>query len=125
MKTLITALFVLSASVAYAGDAAKGEKAFRKCSGCHSIEEEGRNGAGPNLWNVMNRGIAANEDYKYSKALKAFAEENPMWTPELMDAWLTNSKKVVKRTKMNWKERKEANRANITAYLQTMGTPTE
>jgi len=121
MKKLITALFVLSATAAHAGDVVKGEKNFRKCSSCHSIEEGGRNGAGPNLWNIMNRGVAANEDYRYSKKLKAWAEDNPQWTPELMDAWLTNSGKLVKGTKMRYKEKSESKRADITAYLQSMG----
>jgi len=122
MKKLITTLFLLSASTAFAGDIDKGEKNFRKCSSCHSIKEGGRNGAGPNLWNVMNRGVATNEDYRYSKKLLAWAEDKPQWTPELMDAWLTNSKKMVKGTKMNFKEKKESKRADIIAYLQSMGT---
>jgi cytochrome c2 len=44
-----------------------------------------------------------------------------MWTPELMDAWLENSKKLVKGTKMAFKEKKEAKRSDIIAYLQSMG----
>jgi cytochrome c2 len=73
----------------------------------------------------MNRGVAADESYRYSKALTKWAEENPMWTPELMDQWLTNSKELVKGTKMNFKERKEEKRADIIEYLQKMGTQTE
>jgi cytochrome c len=72
----------------------------------------------------MQRGTAQ-ADFRYSKKFLAWAEENPEWTPELMDAWLTNSKKLVKGTKMNFKEKKEAKRADIIAYLQTMGEPTE
>jgi len=96
------------------------DKAFKKCKACHSIEEGGKNKTGPNLWNIMNRGTAQG-DYKYSKKFAAWAEENPQWTPELMDAWLANSKKLVKGTKMNFKEKKEAKRADIIAYLQSMG----
>ena len=32
-------------------------KSFRKCVSCHTIEEGGKNKMGPNLWNIMNRGI--------------------------------------------------------------------
>lgn len=120
MKNIITALFVLSSTAAFAGDVEKGEKNFRKCSSCHSIEEGGRSGAGPNLWNIMNRGTAQG-DYRYSKKFAAWAEENPDWTPELMDQWLTNSGKLVKGTKMRFKEKKEDKRADIIAYLQSMG----
>ena len=121
MIKTITTLLVLSASTAFAGDVAKGEKNFKKCASCHSIEEGGKNKTGPNLWNIMNRGTGVTEKYKYSNTFVAWAEENPKWTPELMDAWLTNSKKLVKRTKMNFKEKKEAKRADIIAYLQSMG----
>lgn len=101
------------------------DKAFKKCVACHSIEEGGKNKTGPNLWNIMNRGTGQQEDYKYSKKFAAWAEENPEWTPELMDAWLKNSKKLVKGTKMAFREKKEAKRADIIAYLQSMGKSTE
>lgn len=97
------------------------DKSFKKCVSCHSIEEGGKNKTGPNLWNIMNRGTAQMEGYKYSKKFLAWAKENPEWTPELMDAWLTNSKKLVKGTKMAFRENKEAKRAEIIEYLTKMG----
>jgi cytochrome c len=51
------------------GDITHGEKVFKKCSACHSIEAGGSNKIGPALYNVVGRKIAAVEDYKYSKAL--------------------------------------------------------
>ena len=53
------------------------------------------------------------------------AEENPEWTAELMDAWLTNSKKLVKGTKMNYRNNKEQSRADIIVYLTSMGEQVE
>jgi cytochrome c len=119
---LVSMLYVATASAE--GNSDKGERGFKKCASCHSIEEGAKNKTGPNLWNIMQRGTAQ-VDFRYSKKFLAWAEENPEWTPELMDAWLTNSKKLVKGTKMNFKEKKEAKRADIIAYLQTMGEPTE
>lgn len=101
------------------------DKAFKKCASCHSIEEGGKNKVGPNLWNIMNRGTGQMEGYKYSKKFAAWAEENPEWTPELMDQWLTNSKKMVKGTKMAFREKKEAKRAEIIEYLTKMGVVEE
>ena len=116
----LLALALASPTGVLAQDIAKGEKNFKKCIACHSIEEGGKNKTGPNLWNIMNRGTAQ-ADYKYSKQFLAWAEENPVWTPELMDAWLENSKKLVKGTKMAFKEKKEDKRADLIAYLQSMG----
>lgn len=100
---------------------ADGEKEFKKCVACHSIEEGDKNKVGPNLYNIMNRGVAAKEDYKYSSQLLEWSKENPVWTPELMDQWLTDSKKLVKGTKMAYKERDEEKRAELIEYLKSMG----
>ena len=96
-------------------------KSFRKCVSCHTIEEGGRNKMGPNLWNIMNRGIGQMENYKYSKKFSAWAKKNTMWTPVLMNQWLTKSKSMVKGTKMNFREKKENKRAATIVYLRSMG----
>lgn len=125
IAALLALSFALPTGVLAQGDATKGEKEFKKCMSCHSIEEGGKNKTGPNLWNVMNRGVAAAEGYKYSKGLTKWSEDNPEWTPELMDEWLTDSKKLVKGTKMMYKNKKEKSRADIIAYLQSMGEEVE
>ena len=53
------------------GDAKSGEKVFKKCAACHSINKGGKNNIGPALYNVVGRKIGAISDYKYSKALAA------------------------------------------------------
>ena len=98
-------------------------KSFRKCVSCHTIEEGGKNKMGPNLWNIMNRGVGKMENYKYSKKFSAWAKKNTMWTPELMDQWLTKSKSMVKGTKMNFREKKEKKRTATIEYLQKMAPP--
>ncbi len=117
-KVLLTAAALLVAGPALAVD---GEKEFKKCSACHSIEQDGKKKMGPNLWNIMNRGVGQSEGYKYSKKFAAWAAENPEWTDELMDAWLTNSKKLVKGTKMNYRQKSAEKRAAIIEYLKSMG----
>jgi len=121
MIRVVAVVSLLALSFALPTGVLAADKAFRKCASCHSIEEGGANKVGPNLWNIMNRGTAQMEGYKYSKKFAAWAEENPEWTPELMDQWLTNSKKMVKGTKMAFREKKEAKRAEIIEYLTTMG----
>ena len=98
-------------------------KSFRKCVSCHTIEEGGKNKMGPNLWNIMNRGVGKMENYKYSKKFSAWAKKNTMWTPELMNEWLIKSKSMVKGTKMNFREKKESKRTATIVYLRSMSPP--
>lgn len=100
------------------GDAAKGEKVFRKCKACHEVGEGASNKTGPMLNGILGRAAAAG-DYAYSDALKEKAEaESLVWTPETLDEFLTKPKAYVKGTKMSFAGiRKESQRADLIAYL--------
>ena len=39
------------------GDVASGEKIFKKCAACHSINKGGKNKIGPALYNVVGRAV--------------------------------------------------------------------
>ena len=52
------------------GDVASGQKIFKKCAACHSINKGGKNNIGPALYNVVGRKTGVVTDYKYSKALE-------------------------------------------------------
>ena len=120
MVTTQVVIWLLAVTLLVITPAFAGDKEFKKCKSCHSIEQDGKNKIGPNLWNIFNRGTAQNQDYKYSKKFRAWAEENPVWTPELMDQWLTKSTKLVKGTKMRFREKKQEKRAATIVYLQSM-----
>ena len=97
------------------GDIGHGEKVFKKCSACHSIEAGGGNKIGPALYNVVGRKIAAVEDYKYSKALVEY-EKN--WSFEELNGFLIKPQKWIKGTKMAYAGlRKEKDRASVILYL--------
>ena len=97
------------------GDITHGEKVFKKCSACHSIEAGGSNKIGPALYNVVGRKIAAVEDYKYSKALAAYDKN---WTFEELNGFLIKPAKWIKGTKMAYAGlRKEKDRASVIKYL--------
>ena len=97
------------------GDIAHGEKVFKKCSACHSIEAGGGNKIGPALYNVVGRKIAAVEDYKYSKALVEYKKN---WSFEELNGFLIKPQKWIKGTKMAYAGlRKAKDRASVILYL--------
>ena len=79
------------------GDVASGEKIFKKCAACHSINKGGKHKIGPALYNVVGRKVGGVEDYKYSKALIAYEKE---WTFEELNGFLIKPAKHIKGTKM-------------------------
>ena len=102
------------------GDAAAGEKVFRKCKSCHQVGDGAKNRIGPVLNGIVGNEIASVEDFKYSKAFLAKKEEGLVWTEEVLDTYLTKPKKFIKGTKMSFSGlKKEQQRADIIAYLST------
>ena len=100
------------------GDIAHGEKVFKKCSACHSIEAGGGNKIGPALYNVVGRKIAAVEDYKYSKALVEYKKN---WSFEELNGFLIKPQKWIKGTKMAYAGlRKEKDRASVILYMNSL-----
>ncbi len=98
-----------------AGDPTHGKQVFAKCQACHSLEA-GVNKVGPSLNGVIGRQSAASDTFKYSDAMKN-AQVN--WTPETLDQYLTNPRKMVPGTKMAFPGLpKEKDRADVIAYLQ-------
>ncbi|MBT2130262.1 c-type cytochrome [Aliiroseovarius lamellibrachiae] len=101
-----------------AADPAKGAKAWSKCKACHKLEE-GANGTGPSLFGVVGRAVGAIDGFKYSDALTGLGGD---WTPENLNHWLENPKAYAPGNKMTFKGlKKETDRANLIAYLQTIG----
>ncbi|OYX43946.1 MAG: hypothetical protein B7Z02_07125 [Rhodobacterales bacterium 32-67-9] len=99
-------------------DLGAGEKTFKACKACHSIEQGGKNGTGPNLWGVFGRPAASVAGFKYSDALTARAGQS--WDQAALDAFLENPKAAAKGTKMTFAGVKKAgDRANLIAWLAT------
>jgi cytochrome c len=97
------------------GDIASGEKIFKKCAACHSINKGGKNKIGPALYNVVGRAVGGVDDYKYSKTLASYGKE---WTFEELNGFLTKPSSYMKGTKMSYAGlRKEKDRASVIKYL--------
>tara|TARA_B110000027_G_scaffold130796_1_gene154122 strand:- start:792 stop:1334 length:543 start_codon:yes stop_codon:yes gene_type:complete len=97
------------------GDAAHGEKVFKKCSACHIVAKGGKNLIGPALYGVVGRVSASIPDYSYSSALKAHGK---VWSFEELNAFLLKPKSYIKGTKMAYAGlRKDKDRASVILYL--------
>lgn len=107
---------VLAATPSWAdGDAAKGEKVFRKCKSCHSLEA-GQNKIGPSLNGLFGRTAGTVEGFKYSEAM---VESGLVWEEETLDAYLIKPKDLVPKTKMNFAGlKKESDRQDLIVYLK-------
>ena len=97
------------------GDVTSGEKIFKKCAACHSINKGGKNKIGPALYNVVGRKVGGVADYKYSKALASYGKE---WSFEELNGFLIKPATYLKGTKMSYAGlRKETDRASVIKYL--------
>ena len=96
-------------------DIAHGEKIFKKCAACHSVNKDGGNKIGPKLWGVMFRPVASVADYKYSKALSGYKK---VWSWEEMYGFLIKPSTWIKGNKMGFAGlKKEKDRASVILYL--------
>ena len=120
---IIAVICILFGLVIAIGSAYAIDKEFRKCAGCHKIEEGKKGGMGPNLWGIYGKQSGQVEGYRYSKWLK---ESGIIWDRESLHAWLSDRKtreeyfgKDVFKTKMMWTGiKKEEDMKTILDYLE-------
>lgn len=94
-----------------------GARVFKECRACHKVEE-GAHAVGPSLHGVVGRAVASFDDFNYSGALDGTAE---VWTPEAIDAFITNPRDYAPGTAMSYNGLRDAeDRANVIAYLQSI-----
>lgn len=124
-RTLVLAAAVgltaaISMGAAQAGDVEAGEKVFKKCKACHTIEAGGKNKIGPNLHGVLGRQAGMVEDFKYSKAFK---EASFTWDETELAKYLADPKAYLKGNKMAFPGLKdEEDIANVIAYIMEEGS---
>jgi cytochrome c len=112
------AAMALGLSAAQAADADAGQKVFkRSCGTCHTTEP-GKNRVGPSLHGVVGRTSGTVDGFKYSEAMKNI---NWTWDNDHLNQYLENPKKAVPGNKMIFVGlKKEDDRANLIAYLDTL-----
>ncbi len=116
--TLLTVGY--SAPVLAAGDAAAGEKVYRKCRACHVVDKE-QNRVGPHLVGIFGRTAGAVEGFRYSKAM---TESGIVWTEETIALYLQDPKGYIKGNRMAFPGlKKEEDVANVIAYMKEATAP--
>lgn len=101
-------------------DIAAGEAVFKKCVACHTIDQGGANGIGPNLYGALGKSHGHVPGFAYSDALTSVPGN---WDFESMDEWLTSPRKYAPGTKMTFAGLgKPEDRANLIAYMNTKGS---
>jgi cytochrome c len=101
-------------------DAGPGEAVVRvlTCGVCHTFTEGGRNGVGPNLYDVVGKPHGHLDNFNYSAALKA---KTGPWNYEELNHWLYKPSTYAPGTRMVLAGvPKPEDRADIIAYLRSL-----
>ncbi len=99
----------------------QGEKVFKKCKACHTLEEGGKSKTGPNLYGVIGRAAGSFEGFKFSDAMKT---SGITWDDANLDKYLTDPKTFIPGNKMAFKGLSEtADRQAVIAYLKHEAMP--
>jgi cytochrome c len=103
-----------------AADATAGEKVFAKCVSCHTADQGGAHGIGPNVYAIIGKPIGKHAaGFAYSSAL---ADHGGDWNYENLDKWLASPASFAPGTKMSFAGlSKPEDRANVIAYLKSKG----
>lgn len=97
-------------------DLARGERSFKaKCASCHTLEDGGANGTGPNLYATLGAVKQNRDGFSYSGAL---GNTEGDWSWENMDAWIENPSRYARGTSMAFAGvKRDDERASVLAYL--------
>jgi cytochrome c len=100
-------------------DPVAGEATFKKlCTACHTVNEGGKSGVGPNLYGVVGGPHGHVEGFNYTAGLKA--KPGP-WTYDELAQWLHKPSAFVPGTRMTFAGiANEKTEADVIAYLRTL-----
>lgn len=98
---------------------ALGEDTFQTCTGCHSVNPDGRSAAGPNLYGIMGRKAGSLEGYSFSDA---FTASDVTWDEASLDGFLADPQGYIPGSEMlAGAVPDEEQRKAVIAYLAAQG----
>jgi cytochrome c len=93
--------------------------AQRQCASCHTFNEGGRNGVGPNLFGIVGAKHAHVDGFNYSGAIRGMADKP--WTYEELNAWIANPRGYAPGNRMSYSGLSNVQqRADLIAYLRSI-----
>ncbi|MGY3437871.1 MULTISPECIES: c-type cytochrome [unclassified Marinovum] len=124
------------ADLTASGDAASGEKAFRKCQACHVVMDDGgevlagkKAKTGPNLYGVVGRTAGTVEGFNYGPDMVAAGAAGMVFDEAQFVAYVMDPKGAVQeatgdgsaRSKMSYRVRKEDEAKDLYAFFKSLG----
>src|SRR5919204_5579068 len=108
-------------AVAQPGDATRGERMYRACVACHSLEPN-RNMTGPSLAEVWYQTAGSLASFpRYSPPLKA---SGIVWTDDTLDEWIKDPQHFIPGNTMTFPGIRDARqRADLLAFLKQATQP--
>ena len=114
-------LLLGSRAMAEPGNPARGERMYRACVACHSLEPN-RNMTGPSLADVWNRQSGSLASFpRYSPALKS---AGIIWNDDTLEEWIKDPQHFIPGNTMTFPGIKDARqRADLLAFLKEATQP--
>lgn len=102
-------------------DPAQGEKVFQKCASCHTVNQGGAAGIGPNLYAILGDDIGKGRGgFAFSDSL---GKKGGKWDFATLNTWLKNPRGFADGTKMTFAGLESGeDRAAVIAYLNKQGS---
>lgn len=115
----ITLVAIFAAAPAGAQDTAAGQRVFGQCRACHTVEQGGRNGVGPNLHGLFGRAAGSLDGFRYSAPMREKGAGGLVWNAETLSPYIENPRAVVPGGSMAFAGlRSEQQRSDLIAYLR-------
>lgn len=106
------------AAEAKAPDLARGERLFKKCVHCHTVNRKGRHRIGPNLHGLFGRKAGTIPGFDFSPAWR---KADFVWTEKTLDTYLRNPRQTIPNNLMQFDGlNRPEDRAALIAYMKAI-----